>query len=139
MSGAQLTRLPVVMFRHVGQCFALEAQYVSRQGRGDAVEQLPLIAYSALFTPSQQSTSATAQWLELRGKSTHRWRLGLQTPAELIELPADCIYALPALLHARRQFPALQALALYQNELIVLLDVNALQQSAAEIILDLAN
>lgn len=136
MSDTQLVSLPIVMFHHAGQCFAFEAQYVRRQGRADDVEQLPLIAYSALFAPNQQSSSATAQWLELRGKSPRRWRLGLQAPAELIELPANCIYALPALLRARRQFPALQALALYDNELIALLDVNALQQIVDEITLD---
>lgn len=130
MSASLLLSLPVVMFRHAGQCFAFEAQYVSRQGRVDGLEHLPLINYADLLTPNQHAASTVAHWLELHCSSTRRLRLGLQVPAELIELPADCIYALPALLQARRQFSALQALAVYKNELIALLDVKALQQMA---------
>ena len=136
MSDAQLLRLPVVLFRHAGQCFAFEAQYVRRQGRGDDLQYLPLIPYADLLSPDLQTASSTEHWLELGGRSTRRWRLGLPAPAEMIELPADCIYALPALLQTRRQFPAVQALALYRNELIALLSVNALQQIADTLVLE---
>lgn len=55
---------------------------------------------------------------------------------EITQTLNDCIYALPAMLHVRRQFSALKALALYENELIALLDVSALQQIVDEAALD---
>jgi len=136
VSAVPLLSLPVVLFRHAGQNFAFEAQYVSRQGVGDDLQHLPLINYADLFTPNLQAAATAVQWLELRGSLARRWRLGLQAPAELIELPVDCIYALPALLQTRQQFSALRALALYQNELIALLDVSALQRLADKLVLE---
>lgn len=139
MSAVQLQSLPVVLFRHAGQCFAFEAQCVSRQGLDYDSQGPAIINFADVFNPGMPTAEPTTAWLELRSSQARRWRLGLQTSAKLIELPADCIYALPISLHARRQFSAVQALALYQNELIAILDVSALQRHADALIQELGS
>lgn len=137
MSAMQLQSLPVVLFRHAGQCFAIEAQYVSRQGLVDDLQDLAVISFAGLFSPGKPTTEPAIAWLELRSSQARRWRLSLQASAELIELPADCIYALPTSLQVRRQFSAVQVLAFYQNELVAILDVRALQHLADTLIQEL--
>lgn len=137
MSAMQLQSLPVVLFRHAGQCFAIEAQYVSRQGLVDDLQDLAVISFAGLLSPGKPTTEPAIAWLELRSSQARRWRLSLQASAELIELPADCIYALPTSLQVRRQFSAVQALAFYQNELVAILDVRALQHLADTLIQEL--
>ena len=129
MSSRVITYLPVVLFRHQGQCYAIEASAVKKQGQFDRLATEVLGNFSELFTAPLASTeSAAVQWLELQGNAGQAWRLGLSAAAELIELPVECIYPLPAILAALREMPALHALALFQNELIALLDAAALQQ-----------
>lgn len=128
MNGTVITCLPVVLFRHQGQGYAIEASSVKKQGQFDRLDTDVLGNFSELFTAPSASAETAVQWLELQSDSGRAWRLGLSAAAELIELPAECIYPLPAILVAQRQLPALQALALFQNELIALLDAAALQQ-----------
>ena len=71
-------------------------------------------------------SSDLEHYLELAGLNGS-WKLGLEQSADLVELAVADISALPTLLQARRQFPALQALAWYQGQLVSLLDPKALQ------------
>jgi len=120
--------LPVVMFRHQEQCFAIEAAYVRSQGCALANEgEIDIRPFASLIDRTAKPYPGATQYLQLAGLSGS-WRLGLERPAELIELPVTNIYALPPLLQARRQFLALQALAWYQDELVSLLDARVLQQ-----------
>lgn len=128
MNGASITLLPVVRFRHQGQSYAIEAGAVTKQGQlhGQDVELLG--HFSDCFSAPLVNAEGVRQWLELQDDSGQTWRLGLSTAAELIELPVQCVYPLPAILVALRELPALQALALFQNELIALLDATVLQK-----------
>ncbi len=129
MTAAMITCLPVVLFRHQEQYFALEAQYVSRQGQSDGLDDHTLTHFADLLSHNTQTVVTTAvHWLELCDGSMQPWRLGLQASAELVELSIESIYRLPVLLSARCQFSALQALAWYQNELVALLSVAALHE-----------
>lgn len=121
-----MTHLPVVLFRHQGQRFALEAQYVRGQGQGSDLDDGGLTPFAKLLSPSSQAIVTAMQWLELSDCSAQSWRLGLEQPAELVELPVEAIHRLPSMLQGRSEFPALQALAWYQNELVALLSVEAL-------------
>lgn len=136
MSNPLITCLPVVLFHHQGHRFAVEAQYISKQGQADDLEDEALISFSDLYPSSQSPLATSRHWLELFNQAGQVWRLGLQRPAELIELPVSCINPLPALLQARSQLPALQALALYQGAVVALLNVDALQQMAERASLD---
>lgn len=130
MSIERLLTLPVVMFRHQEQCFAIEAAYVRSQGCALANEdEMDIRLFAALIDRTAKAYPAATQYLQLADLSGS-WRMGLETPAELIELAVTSIYALPPLLQARRQFLALHALAWYQGELVSLLDARALQQLA---------
>lgn len=121
-----MTSVPVVMFRHQGQCFALEAHTVSRQGQFEALDDNKLINFANLITSEPHIAAPVAHWLELYTQSKQRWRLGLSATAELLELPAECIYPLPVALHMRRHFLALQALAVYQDTLVAILNAEVL-------------
>jgi hypothetical protein len=122
------------MFQLQGHSFALEAQYVSRQGQVDGLDHGTLISFADLLRSG--SSTAVVQWLELRGRSAQPWRLGLQVPAELVELQIDCIHPLPLLLEARCQFSAVQALAWYQGRLVTLLNIEQLHKIAEQVALD---
>lgn len=136
MNNPLITCLPIVIFHHQGHRFALEAQYISRQGQVVGLEDDAFIRFSDLLMPNEQTVVTVVQWLELLGQSGHTWRLGLEVPAELVELPIDCIHPLPSLLQARRQFPALQALAWYQGALVALLSVDGLYTMAEQLSLN---
>lgn len=121
--------LPVVMFCHQGQYFALEATYVRSQWSARAGDQTKTSVSFASFldlTPTE-SYPATVQHLELAGPDGHWW-LGLEQAADLVELSVTDIHPLPPLLSARRQFLALQALACYQGKIVSLLDARVLQR-----------
>lgn len=129
MNSSAITCLPVVLFRHQGQGYAIEASAVKKQGQFGHLDTEVLGSFSELFTtPLASAEVAAVQWLELQSNSGQTWRLGLSAAAELIELPVECVYPLPAILASLRELPALHALALFQNELIALLDAAALQQ-----------
>ncbi|MDY0206843.1 MAG: hypothetical protein RBR82_09505 [Pseudomonas sp.] len=124
--------LPVVLFKHQGHYFALEAAYVRSQGSVLAPEDPhSIVAFSALLNQAAYEFSVTEHYLELVGPSGSWW-LGLEQSADLVELAIADISALPVSLQARRQFPALQALAWYQGQLVSLLDPKALQQLQVE-------
>lgn len=128
MNGASITLLPVVRFRHQGQSYAIEAGAVTKQGQLDGQDVELLGHFADCFSTPLVNAEGARQWLELQDYSGQTWRLGLSTAADLIELPVQCVYPLPAILAALRELPALQALALFQNELIALLDATVLQK-----------
>ena len=124
--------LPVVLFKHQGQCFALEAACVCSQGSMLALAEQPsIVDFSALLDQRAPLQSAAEHYLELAGPCGS-WRLGLEQSADLVELPIADIHSLPPLLQVRRQFSALQALAWYQGQLVSLLDPKALQRLRVE-------
>lgn len=127
MSGLLISDLPVVMFRCGGHYFAFEAQYVRQQGQFDPQNHFALPNAAALLTDDLIDAHQPMQWLVLQGASGELWQLSLPSRAELVVLSAECIHALPALLQRRREIPALQALAHYQDELVALLNVDQLQ------------
>jgi len=126
--------LPLVIFSHQNQLFALEAGFVTGQGKTafSATSGL-LLSFSQLLIPETGSRlTPPAHWLSLAADSScfKPWLLGIEKEAELIELPAEDIHPLPPLLFARRTFPALQAVAWYQQRLVSLIDVRVLQDLA---------
>ncbi len=124
-----ISHLAFVLFRHHGQRYAIEAQYVLRQGQLNPLDAESLTCFSDLLPlTAQPADSGEAQWLEIASRSTPPWRLGLEAPAELIELSVADIFPLPEILYSRRTFAALQAVALYQHELVALLNADVLFQ-----------
>ncbi|HKM38039.1 MAG TPA: hypothetical protein VJY83_10445 [Thiopseudomonas sp.] len=125
--------LPVVLLKHQGHYFALEAAYVRSQGSVLALDdQRSVVTFSALLDQVTCEHCVTEHYLELAGAGGS-WRLGLEQSADLVELAIADISALPVSLQARRQFPALQALAWYQGQLVSLLDPKALQRLRVEL------
>ena len=140
--------LPLVIFSHQNQLFALEATFVRGQGR---IEFLAagalLLPFAQLLTPKfptpQCSTPRCSasdifpqtnlvHWLGLAGgqlataSGQKSWVLAIEGDAELVELPVEQIQPLPPLLLARRTFPALQAVAWYQQRLVSVIDARVL-------------
>ncbi|HHX35110.1 MAG TPA: hypothetical protein GX719_07565 [Gammaproteobacteria bacterium] len=124
MTSLQLVSLPMVLFCHQDQYFALEAAYVRRQTAALTVGQKS-VSFASLLSTSGTEQALVTQWLELEGLDGPTW-LGLETAAELVELAATDIYPLPPLLHARRELLALRALAWYQGNLVSVLDARSL-------------
>ncbi|NLW03677.1 MAG: hypothetical protein GX029_00320 [Pseudomonadaceae bacterium] len=140
--------LPLVIFSHQNQLFALEATFVRGQGRVEFLAAgallLPfaqlltpktLVPFCPVGSPSLVSSSSLAcplHWLGLAGgqlstaSGQQNWLLGIEGEAELVELPVEQIQPLPPLLLARRTFPALQAAAWYQQRLVSLIDARVL-------------
>lgn len=124
-----ISSLALVVFRHNGQNYAIEAQSVLRQGQVNPRDDAPMTCFSELLPANAQAPGGDElQWLEIASRSTPPWRLALNAAAQLIELPVDNIFPLPELLRSRRTFAALQAIAWHRQELVALLNVDALFQ-----------
>lgn len=145
-----IKQLPLVIFREQNQLFALEASFVGGQGRTDFLEaNAQVLPFSDFLMPKAHRTANQAaqfqskHWLRLAGSlktpnNKNPWLLGIESDAELIELPANQIHALPALLKARREFVALQAVAWYQQQLVSLIDARVLLTLAHPLLAPLA-
>ncbi|GLR65181.1 hypothetical protein [Marinospirillum insulare] len=131
-----IKQLPLVLFTHQQDYFALEASLVKGQGSCAFKDSnTPLLPFNQFLKPGSQQPGSPSHWLALASHSPDAskvkpWLLGLESEAELIELPAERIHPLPPLLLAGRTFPALQAVAWYQQRLVSLIDARALQVQA---------
>lgn len=146
-----IERLPLVIFSHQEQCFGIEASFVRGQGRTDFLAHktqcLPLECFLSSRTThlkQEQTCVKAAPWLSLAADSFRlsvvsnpAWVLVIQGDAELVELPAEQIHPLPPLLKARLTFPALQAVAWYQQRLVSLLDARVLLKQAPQLLITL--
>lgn len=140
-------QLPLVIFREQNQLFALEASFVGGQGRTDFLEaNAQVLPFSDFLIPKANGTAKQAaqskHWLRLTSalvspSSKTTWLLGIEGDAELIELPANQIHALPAILKASREFSALQAVAWYQQQLVSLIDARVLLKLAHPLLVPL--
>lgn len=127
-----IKQLTVVLFCHQNQWFAFEASWVKGQGSCSFYDPKALLLPFNQFlnqSTAKDKAQQTTHWLRLAAQSTDAkpWLLGIASEAELIELPAEQIHALPPHLLARRTFPALQAVAWYQQRLVSIIDARVLQ------------
>lgn len=136
-----IKQLSLVLFSQQNQWFAFEASLVKGQGSCSSSDSNTLLLpFSQFLTTNSTHDKANAtHWLRLAAQPADikPWLLGITGEAELIELPTEQIYALPPLLHARRTFPALQAVAWYQQRLVSLIDARVLQGLALPLLASL--
>ncbi|SFX52169.1 hypothetical protein [Marinospirillum alkaliphilum] len=139
-----ISSLAVVVFSHQQHWFGLESSFVRARGLCSLHRRnLPLVPFSALLpeVESDKKPLEPKEWLQLSAAKIGTgaggdWLLGLAGEVDLLELPASCISILPPLLHERRLFSPIQALALYQGRLITLLNCHELAAMASKIDLD---
>lgn len=133
MSVEPILKLPVVLFVHQGQYFALEAAYVRSQGCVHALEpNNAVISFAAVLDSTVKQHAAPEHYLELTAP-TGSWWIGLEQSADLVELPITDIHVLPSVLQARRKVLALQALAWYRGQVVSVLDARVLQVETARL------
>jgi len=138
-----IKQLTVVLFCHQNQWFAFEASLVKGQGSCSFYDPKALLLPFNQFlnqSTAKDKAQQTTHWLRLAAQSTDAkpWLLGIASEAELIELPAEQIHTLPPHLLARRTFPALQAVAWYQQRLVSIIDARVLLKLAHPLLAPLA-
>lgn len=129
----QDARVALVAFTLNGARFALEAACVQAMSdhRPKAAPAERCHRASRLFPSRGEPSIDASHWLTL-GDDQGSWYLEVTGEVELIHLPANRIYPLPALLVERRQLPALVALGDYQGELLALLDARLVRPRAIQ-------
>ena len=125
MSAVEL--LPVVRFTLAGWPFAVEAAQVAGML---AIPEKGIHAASLLGLPRAEHVSL--RWLAIRCADATTIALAMEEPIKLEPIPVEAIQPLPHLLAARHQLPGLLALALEDNELTLLLDLQAVCKQTTE-------
>lgn len=113
-----MRQLPVVRFHLAGQAFAVEAAQVA----GMVAEPEQGIHVADLLGLARQE-SAPLRWLSIHRGDARPVALAVEEPVRLAPLPAEQIHPLPPLLAARHCLPGLRAIALEQDGLTLLLDL----------------
>ncbi|SFB87855.1 hypothetical protein SAMN05660443_0682 [Marinospirillum celere] len=134
-SPAELDRLQlslvVVHLAHLS--LVLDATWVAGCQTLKQASDLPATAVpAAALWPIGEQSRESLRLLTLKTPEGGSWQLAFYGQLEFIQLPAQDLHPLPALMQRRKTWPAVKALISHQGCLRVLLDVPTLQQQALE-------
>lgn len=123
-----MQRLTLVVFQCASQRFAVEARHVMAMGQLQQLmgEKIPLIELRDVLKLEQddavevRAEQEFALQLSVQGEAVV---LALDAEAQLVELTASSIWPLPPLMQYAKRHPSIVALALHNDHIISVLNV----------------